>query len=117
MGEVIAGALGRKLDDVAVFAREGVTERTRSVVDRFSHPRGDIVRRPHGTVRRHRRTHRNHAQTSSRAPYAHGSLHAARFLRDKQTGLFSMQDGSAWTRARNRLKCMPSIALRERPHD
>jgi 4-hydroxy-tetrahydrodipicolinate reductase len=93
MGEVIAGALGRKLDDVAVFAREGVTGARDPSSIGFSAIRGGDIVGDHtvlfaGIGERIEITHKS----SSRAPYAHGSLHAARFLRDKPTGLFTMQD-------------------------
>jgi 4-hydroxy-tetrahydrodipicolinate reductase len=93
MGEVIADALGRKLDDVAVYAREGVTgERDPSSIGFATIRGGDIVG-DHtvlfaGIGERIEITHKS----SSRATYAQGSLRAARFLSGKQTGLFTMQD-------------------------
>lgn len=93
MGEVIAGALGKKLDDVAVYAREGVTgERDPSTIGFATLRGGDIVG-DHtvlfaGDGERIEISHKS----SSRVSYAHGSLRAARFLRDKETGLFDMQD-------------------------
>ncbi|HEX8957860.1 MAG TPA: 4-hydroxy-tetrahydrodipicolinate reductase [Burkholderiaceae bacterium] len=93
MGEVIAGALGRKLDDVAVYAREGVTgERDPSSIGFATIRGGDIVG-DHtvlfaGIGERIEISHKS----SSRVSYAHGSLRAARFLRDKKTGLYDMQD-------------------------
>ncbi|RXZ33875.1 4-hydroxy-tetrahydrodipicolinate reductase [Oxalobacteraceae bacterium CAVE-383] len=93
MGEVIADALGRKLDDVAVYAREGVTgERDPSSIGFATIRGGDIVG-DHtvlfaGIGERIEITHKS----SSRATYAQGSLRAARFLAGKQTGLFNMQD-------------------------
>ncbi|MDB5776484.1 MAG: dapB [Herbaspirillum sp.] len=93
MGEVIADALGRKLDDVAVYAREGITgERDPSSIG-FAAVRGGDIVGDHtvlfaGIGERIEITHKS----SSRATYAQGSLRAARFLRDKQTGLFNMQD-------------------------
>jgi len=93
MGEVIATALDRKLDDVAVYAREGVTgERDPSSIG-FSAIRGGDIIGDHtvlfaGIGERIEITHKS----SSRAPYVQGSLRAARFLQDKQTGLFDMQD-------------------------
>jgi 4-hydroxy-tetrahydrodipicolinate reductase len=93
MGEVIAGALGRKLEDVAVFDRHGVTgERDPSSIGFATIRGGDIVG-DHtvlfaGSGERIEITHKS----ASRVTYAHGSLRAARFLRDKTTGLFDMQD-------------------------
>jgi 4-hydroxy-tetrahydrodipicolinate reductase len=93
MGEVVAQALGRKLDDVAVYAREGVTgERDPSSIGFATIRGGDIVG-DHtvlfaGIGERIEISHKS----SSRVTYAHGSLRAARFLTDKQTGLYDMQD-------------------------
>ncbi|MBV8666519.1 MAG: 4-hydroxy-tetrahydrodipicolinate reductase [Burkholderiaceae bacterium] len=93
MGEVIADALGRKLDDVAVYAREGVTgERDPSSIG-FATVRGGDIIGDHtvlfaGIGERIEISHKS----SSRVSYALGSLRAARYLRDKQTGLYDMQD-------------------------
>ena len=93
MGEVIADALGKKLDDVAVYAREGVTgERDPSSIG-FATVRGGDIVGDHtvlfaGIGERIELTHKS----SSRATYAQGSLRAARFLAGKETGLFNMQD-------------------------
>jgi len=93
MGEVVAGALGRNLQDVAVFAREGVTgERDPSSIGFATIRGGDIVG-DHtvlfaGIGERIEITHKS----ASRVTYAHGSLRAARFLAGRQNGLFDMQD-------------------------
>ncbi|MGV3654396.1 MAG: 4-hydroxy-tetrahydrodipicolinate reductase, partial [Noviherbaspirillum sp.] len=93
MGEVVAGALGRKLDDVAVYAREGVTgERDPSSIG-FSAIRGGDIVGDHtvlfaGIGERVEITHKS----SSRVTYAHGSLRAARFLAGRDKGLYDMQD-------------------------
>jgi 4-hydroxy-tetrahydrodipicolinate reductase len=93
MGEVVAGALGRDLNDVAVWAREGVTgERDASSIGFATIRGGDIVG-DHtvlfaGIGERIEISHKS----SSRVTYAHGSLRAARFLRDKTSGLYDMQD-------------------------
>lgn len=93
MGEVIAEALGRDLNEVGVFAREGVTgERDPSSIGFATIRGGDIVG-DHtvlfaGIGERIEITHKS----SSRVTYAHGSLRAARYLQDKDTGLYDMQD-------------------------
>jgi 4-hydroxy-tetrahydrodipicolinate reductase len=93
MGEVIAGALGRDLKEVGVFSREGVTgERDPSSIGFATIRGGDIVG-DHtvlfaGIGERIEITHKS----SSRVTYAHGSLRAARFLANKATGLYDMQD-------------------------
>jgi 4-hydroxy-tetrahydrodipicolinate reductase len=93
MGEVVATALGRDLKDCAVYAREGVTgERDPSTIG-FATVRGGDIVGDHtvlfaGTGERIEITHR----ASSRVSYAQGSLRAARFLADKASGLFGMND-------------------------
>ncbi|MFZ6842782.1 4-hydroxy-tetrahydrodipicolinate reductase [Undibacterium sp. RuTC16W] len=93
MGEVIADTLGRDLNEVGVFAREGVTgERDPSSIGFATIRGGDIVG-DHtvmfaGIGERVEISHKS----SSRINYAHGSLRAARFLADKQTGLYDMYD-------------------------
>lgn len=93
MGEVVAQALGRNLDDCAIYGREGVTgERDPSTVG-FATVRGGDIVGDHtvlfaGIGERVEITHKS----SSRATYAQGSLRACRFLTDKQNGLFDMQD-------------------------
>lgn len=93
MGEVVAAALGRNLEDCAVYGREGVTgERDPSTIG-FATVRGGDIVGDHtvmfcGTGERIEITHRS----ASRATYAQGSLRAARFLADKPNGLFGMDD-------------------------
>ena len=93
MGEVVAAALGRNLQDCAVYAREGVTgERDPSSIGFATIRGGDIVG-DHtvlfaGTGERIEITHKS----SSRATYAQGSLRAVRYLASRKTGLFDMFD-------------------------
>jgi 4-hydroxy-tetrahydrodipicolinate reductase len=93
MGEVIAGALGRDLKDCAVYGREGVTgERDPSTIG-FSAIRGGDIVGDHtvlfaGIGERIEITHKS----ASRLSYAQGALRAARFLAERDTGFFDMQD-------------------------
>jgi 4-hydroxy-tetrahydrodipicolinate reductase len=93
MGEVIAKALGRDLNDSAVYERHGHTgERDPSTIGFATIRGGDIVG-DHtvlfaGTGERIEITHRS----ASRATYAQGSLRAVRFLARQSSGLFDMFD-------------------------
>lgn len=93
MGEVIADALGRNLQDCAVYAREGVTgERDPSSIGFATIRGGDIVG-DHtvlfaGTGERIEISHKS----SSRVTYAQGSVRAVRFLTGKTSGLYDMFD-------------------------
>jgi len=93
MGEVIAGALGRKLKDCGVFAREGVTGERKAGTIGFATIRGGDIVGDHtamfaGSGERVEITHRS----SSRATYAQGALRAAHFLMTKPHGLYDMWD-------------------------
>ena len=93
LGEVIATALGRDLKSAAIYGREGITgERDPKTIAIHALRGGDIVgehtvmfagvgERLEITVR-----------SSSRVTYALGALRACRFLKDRQSGLYDMQD-------------------------
>ncbi|HTH59444.1 MAG TPA: 4-hydroxy-tetrahydrodipicolinate reductase [Paraburkholderia sp.] len=93
MGEVIAAALGRSLEDCAVYGRHGVTgERDPSTIG-FSAIRGGDIVGDHtvlfaGIGERIEITHKS----ASRLSYAQGALRAARFLQGREKGLYDMQD-------------------------
>jgi 4-hydroxy-tetrahydrodipicolinate reductase len=93
MGEVVAAAVGRTLEECAVYGREGHTGERPATQIGFSTIRGGDIVGDHtvlfaGTGERIEITHKS----ASRMPYALGSLRAARFLRGKDNGLFDMQD-------------------------
>lgn len=93
MGEVIAEALGRDLDDCAVYGREGNTgERERTTIGFSTIRAGDIVGE-HTVMfasegERIEITHK----ASSRATFANGAIRAAKWLAEQPAGLYSMQD-------------------------
>jgi 4-hydroxy-tetrahydrodipicolinate reductase len=93
MGEVIAKELGRNLQEVAVYGREGQTgERDKKTIGFATIRAGDIVG-DHTVMfatagERVEITHKS----ASRRPYADGALRAALWLQGKKSGLFTMQD-------------------------
>jgi 4-hydroxy-tetrahydrodipicolinate reductase len=93
MGEVVADALGRNLDECAVYGREGVTgERDRKTIGFETIRAGDIVG-DHtvmfaGIGERVEITHK----ASSRMTFASGALRAALWLEGQNKGLYDMQD-------------------------
>ena len=93
LGEAAASALGRSLDDCAIYGREGVTgERDPSTIG-FATVRGGDVVGDHtvlfaGIGERVELTHK----ARSRATFALGALRAAKFMQGKKSGLFDMQD-------------------------
>lgn len=93
MGEVVAAALGRDLAAEAVYGREGTTGERKSSTIGFATVRGGDIVGDHtvmfaGIGERLELTHR----ATSRATFAMGALRAARFLADKTSGLYDMQD-------------------------
>ncbi len=93
MGEVVAQALGRDLDKVAVYGREGQTgARTRETIGFATVRAGDIVG-DHTVMfaadgERVEITHK----ASSRMSFAGGAVRAAQWLQDKPADLYDMQD-------------------------
>jgi 4-hydroxy-tetrahydrodipicolinate reductase len=93
MGEIIAQAQGRRLADLAVYAREGHTGARPPGSIGFSAIRGGDIVGEHtvmfaGAGERIEITHRS----GSRVNYAQGSLRAARFVAARTRGLFDMDD-------------------------
>ena len=93
MAQVIADAVNRDLDEVAVFARRGIIgERTRKEIGIQTVRAGDIVGEHTvlfgGPGERIEITHK----ASSRDNFARGALKAALWLKGKPAGLYDMQD-------------------------
>ena len=93
MGEVVANALGRDLDECAIYGREGVSgERDPSTIG-FATVRGGDVVGDHtvlftGIGERVELTHK----ASSRETFANGALRAAQWVVKQKPGLYDMQD-------------------------
>lgn len=93
IGEVIAGAMDQKLDDSAVYSREGVTGERKKKSIGFAVLRGGDVVGEHtvmfaGDGERIEITHR----ATSRNTFAGGALRAARFLIGRPPGMYRMDD-------------------------
>jgi 4-hydroxy-tetrahydrodipicolinate reductase len=93
MAQVIADAVDRNLDDVAVFARKGIIgPRTKKEIGIQTIRAGDIVGEHTvifgGLGERIEITHK----ASSRDTFARGALKAALWLAGKPAGLYDMQD-------------------------
>ncbi len=93
MGEVVASALGRDLQKVAVYGREGQTgARERETIGFATVRAGDVVG-DHTVLfaaegERVEITHK----ASSRMTFAKGAVRAALWLRNRTAGLYDMQD-------------------------
>jgi 4-hydroxy-tetrahydrodipicolinate reductase len=93
MAQVIADAVNRNLDEVAVYARKGIMgERTKKEIGIQTIRAGDIVGEHTvifgGLGERIEITHK----ASSRDTFARGALKAALWLSGKPAGLYDMQD-------------------------
>lgn len=93
LGEAVAEALGRKLEDCAIYGREGQTGVRDANTIGFATVRGGDVVGDHtvmflGEGERLEISHK----ASSRSNFARGALRAAVWLADKPAGLYDMQD-------------------------
>ena len=93
MAQVIAAAVNRDLDEVAVYARKGIIgQRTKKEIGIQTVRAGDIVGEHTvlfgGLGERIEITHK----ASSRDTFARGALRAALWLSGKPAGLYDMQD-------------------------
>ena len=93
MGEVVAAAQNKKLDQVAVYAREGQTgEREKGTIGFETIRAGDIVGEHTvlfaGSGERVEIVHR----ASSRLTFARGAIRAAVWLQNQSPGCYDMQD-------------------------
>jgi len=93
MGEVIADTLGLNLGEVAVYGREGKTgERDSRTIGFETIRAGDVVGEHTvwfaTTGERVEITHK----ASSRMTFANGAARAARWIMDRESGVFDMQD-------------------------
>lgn len=93
MAEIVAAALGRDLDQVAVYGRQGLPgERPRPEIGILSLRSGDVVGEhtvSFGTLgERLELVHKAH----NRDTYARGALRAARYVVGRPPGLYSMAD-------------------------
>lgn len=93
MGEVVADALGRNLKEVAVYGREGIIgERDSRTIGFETIRAGDVVGEHTVWFATEGERVEISVKSSSRMTYANGSARAVNWLRDKDQGLFDMQD-------------------------
>ena len=93
LGEVIAGTLGRDLQECAVYGRQGLSAVRDPKTIGFATVRAGDVVGDHTVIfasegERVELTHKS----SSRMTYAKGALRAAAWLADQSAGLYDMQD-------------------------
>ncbi|MGO1298159.1 MAG: 4-hydroxy-tetrahydrodipicolinate reductase, partial [Vibrio sp.] len=93
MGEAIAGAMGNKLSDVAVYAREGITgERSRDEIGFATIRAGDIVGEHTAMFadigERVEITHK----ATDRMTFANGAVRSAIWLAEQPNGFYTMSD-------------------------
>lgn len=93
MGRIIADVLGRDLDKVAIYGREGITgQRERETIGFTTIRCGDIIGEHTvmfgGVGERLEITHR----AQSRSNFAAGALRAGIWITEQSSGLYDMQD-------------------------
>ncbi|OIQ23688.1 4-hydroxy-tetrahydrodipicolinate reductase [uncultured Vibrio sp.] len=93
MGEAIAGAMGNDLNDVAVYAREGITgERTKDEIGFATIRAGDIIGEHTAMFadigERVEITHK----ATDRMTFANGAVKAAVWLNERPSGFYTMVD-------------------------
>lgn len=93
MGQVVADALGRDLDKVAVYGREGQTgARERETIGFATVRAGDIVGDHTVTFAAEGERVEITHKASSRMSFARGAVRAAGWLKQQDAGLYDMQD-------------------------
>ena len=93
LGERVAAARGRKLDELAVYARQGrVGPRVPGTIGFSVVARRQRRRRARGALHRRRRRSRVLARAADRKTFARGALRAARWAAGRAPGLYSMAD-------------------------
>lgn len=92
MGEAVAGALGRSLNEVAVYERHGHTRARNLQSIGFQTIRGGDIVGEHNVmfIAEGERVEIRHVATS-RMNFANGALRAATWLNDKPAGLYDMK--------------------------
>jgi 4-hydroxy-tetrahydrodipicolinate reductase len=85
--------LGRRLEDCAVFGREGITgERDRKTIGFATIRAGDIVGEHTVLFADEGERIEIAHKASSRMTFAKGAMRAARWVMEKANGLYDMQD-------------------------
>ena len=93
MGEVVAEALGRDLQKVAVYGRHGITgERKRETIGFETIRAGDVVGEHTVWFATEGERVEIAVKSSSRMTYANGSARAVLWLQEKEKGVYDMQD-------------------------
>ena len=93
MGEVIAEALGRDLEKVAVYGREGHTgARERRTIGFETIRAGDVVGEHTVWFAADGERLEIAHKASSRLTFARGAARAARWIAGQERGLYDMQD-------------------------
>lgn len=93
LGEVVANALGRRLEEVAVYGRQGHTgPRDRKTIGFETIRAGDVVGEHWVWFATEGERVEIVHRASSRMTFARGAVRAARWLEGRAAGLYDMQD-------------------------
>ena len=93
LGKLVAGALGRELEQVASHGREGdVGARPAKEIGFHAIRGGDIVGEHTVVFAGTGERVEIGVRSQSRLTYAHGALRAVKFLQGRKNGLYDMRD-------------------------
>ena len=92
LSEIIADSLDRDINEVGIYGREGMTERTPKEIGIHAVRAGDIVGEHKVLYGGMGETLELSHRAQSRETFARGSIHAAKWIVNQLPGLYDMQD-------------------------
>ena len=92
ISEIVADSLGRNLDEVGVYGRQGITERTSKEIGIHTVRAGDIIGEHRVLFGGMGENFEIFHRAQSRHTFARGSIRAAQWILNQPKGVYDMQD-------------------------
>ena len=92
ISEIVADSLGRNLDEVGVYGRQGITERTSKEIGIHTVRAGDIIGEHRVLFGGMGENFEIFHRAQSRQTFARGSIRAAQWILNQSKGVYDMQD-------------------------
>jgi len=92
ISEIVADSLGRDLDEVGVYGRQGITERTSKEIGIHTVRAGDIIGEHRVLFGGMGENFEIFHRAQSRQTFARGSIRAAQWVLNQPKGVYDMQD-------------------------
>ena len=92
ISEIVADSLGRNLDEVGVYGRQGITERTSKEIGIHTVRAGDIIGEHRVLFGGMGENFEVFHRAQSRQTFARGSIRAAQWILNQSKGIYDMQD-------------------------